>query len=96
MPITVKSSYAEDETLIFEYIYQFPHLIMPDRDVAEKIIINFLERKELHDNSADALYLDAQSANHKVSSFVPYAYRMQYNPTRIDQGVLSMYGKRER
>lgn len=93
MPITVKPSYTGDNTLIFQYTYQFPHLIMPDRDVAEKIIINFLERKENHDDLADELLSNAASANHATSSFVPYAYSMQNNTTRIDQGVLSIYGK---
>ena len=44
VPITTETESAEDGTIIFKYSYQNISLILPDPDVADKIIIDFLNR----------------------------------------------------
>lgn len=93
VPITTEYGYAEDESTVFSYAYQTMHLIHPDRDVADKIIIDFLSRVENTRSAADQLFDFAKSKNLSATGFTPYFYQVHYNPTRIDQGVLSLHGQ---
>lgn len=93
MPITCESSTAEDGTPIFSFEYQSMHLIHPDRDVASKIILDYVGRIENIRPEAQQLLEGAKNADYTSAGFVPYTYRTQYNATRIDQGVLSLYGQ---
>lgn len=92
VPVTTEYGYADDEAVVFSYAYQTMHLIHPDRDVADKIIIDFLGRVEETRSNADQLYSFALTKDHQAESFTPYFYQIHYNPTRIDQGVLSLHG----
>ena len=91
VPITTELGQIEDETTVFSYAYQTMHLIHPDRDVADKIIIDFLRRVEETRSDADQLY-DFAKTKASTVGFTPYFYQVHYDPTRIDQGVLSMHG----
>lgn len=93
VPITTEYGYAEDESTVFSYAYQTMHLIHPDKDVADKIIIDFLKRVESTRSDADQLYAFTKSKDTSASGFTPYCYQVHYNPTRIDQGVLSLHGQ---
>lgn len=94
MPVTTENGTAEDGTAYFSYSYQSMQLSVPDRDVADKIILDFLSRVDSTRAEAERIHDLAQSAyNTGSSAFRPYAYQVQYNPVRIDQGVLSLYGQ---
>ena len=93
VPVTTEYGYAEDESIIFSYTYQTMYLIHPDRDVADKIIIDFLSRVEGTRSDAEQLYDFAKTKNSSAAGFTPYFYQVHYNPTRIDQGVLSLHGQ---
>lgn len=93
MPIIIESFSAEDDTPVFSFEYQSMHLIHPDRDVAKKIISDYDGRVENILPEAQQLQEAAKNADHTSAGFVPYIYRTQYNTTRIDQGVLSLYGQ---
>ena len=93
MPIISESFSAEDGTPIFSFEYQSMHLIHPDRDVAQKVISDYDSRVENILPEAQQLQEGAEKADHTSAGFVPYIYRTQYNATRIDQGVLSLYGQ---
>ena len=90
MPITTETYQNADGQTIFTYSYQSMHLIIPDRDVADKIIIDFLSRIETSHEDADDLHRYAQEA---IIGEHPFSYQIQYNTKRIDQGVLSLYGQ---
>lgn len=92
VPVTAEYDSAEDETVIFSYKYQTMHLIHPDRDVADKIIIDFLGRIEDTRAGAEELYDAVKSKDHTSAVFEPSSYQVHYNPMRIDQGVLSLHG----
>ena len=92
VPITTEYGAAEDETVLFSYSYQSMHLIHPDRDVADKIIIDFLGRVEETRVNAQLLFDAVKEKDHTSAGFEPCAYQVHYNPMRIDQGVLSLHG----
>lgn len=90
MPITTEVVKNDSGNIIFTYAYQTMHLIIPDSAVADKIIIDFSSR--VYSTREDAHQLnDAATSNENLTA--PYSYQIQYNPCRIDQGVLSLYGQ---
>lgn len=93
MPVTTEYGYDENGDAIFSYSYQTLHLILPDREVADKVIIDFLNRVEQTREDAQQLHNHASNQAHSSAVTEPYTYQVQYNTTRIDQGVLSMFGQ---
>ncbi len=94
MPITTEADLAEDGTEYFHYSYQTMNLTVPDREVADKVIIDFLSRVESTREDAGRIHDLAQAAyTARTPRFQPYFYQIQYNPARIDQGVLSLFGQ---
>lgn len=94
MPITTQCGTAEDGTEYFYYSYQSMQLTVPDWDVADKVILDFLNRVDGTRTEAQRIHDLAQEAYGAGSAvFQPYSYQVQYNPVRIDQGVLSLYGQ---
>ena len=92
LPVTVENYYSENMDLTYSYSYQTIYLLFQDRDVADKIIMDFTDRIEKTrtvSNEIRAL-ADASYKNNELVS--PYSYEIQYNVTRIDQGVLSLFG----
>lgn len=90
MPITTEYGYDADGNEIFSYSYPAMHLILPDREVADKVIIDFLNRVEQTRVDAQQLHDHAKTES---SVTEPYTYQVHYNTTRIDQGVLSLFGQ---
>ena len=92
VPTTTESLIADNGTVIFEYTYQNMSLTLQDPDVADKIIIDFLNRidktRELAQTTADS----AKYAYDGSENWIPFLYHVVYSPTRIDQGVLSLFG----
>lgn len=89
MPITVETTHNKDGNTVFTYAYQSMHLIIPDSAVADKIIIDFLNRVESTQDDANQL---KEAALRGESTYPPYSYQIIYSTTRIDQGILSLYG----
>lgn len=92
LPITVESFYADDSTLICNYSYQTISPVLQDRDVSDKIIMDFTDRIEKTRIDADNVRNIAESLYQPGSDFTPLSYEIQYDVTRIDQGVLSLFG----
>lgn len=92
MPVIQEDTAAEDGTVIFSYIYQDVSLIAPDAAAAEKVVLNLLHQidggqshaREIADWAAE--YYDSGSA------WYPYFYQLLYNPMRVDEKVLSLFG----
>ena len=92
VPYVTESSTADDGTVLFNYTYQNMSLTLPDPDVANKVIIDFLNRIDKTRTNAETLNSNAY-ANYKNSTqWTPYLFQILYNPTRIDHGVLSLFG----
>ena len=92
LPVTTETYHAEDNTPIFTYTYQTIYSELPDRDVSDKIIMDFTNRiEQTRATSADIL-AEAEEYHSTSPVFSPFSYEIQYDVTRIDQGVLSLFG----
>lgn len=92
VPASTERYTSEDGTELFTYTAQHMQLLLPDEEIADKVILDFLNR-------IDAARLDAESVMHAAQSdydpsatWHPYFYQILYSPTRIDHNVLSLFG----
>ncbi len=90
LPITTENYYSEEQQLIYSYTYQTMYAVCQDRDVSDKIIMNFTDRIEKTRKTSNDILSSAEASFTPDST--PYSYEIQYNVTRIDQGVLSLFG----
>ena len=90
LPISIETIHpVEESDAQYQLTYQTMHLILPDRDVADKVIIDFMQRIEEAKSDAAELMISLEDTQ---QSDADWSYRILYDPTRIDQGVLSLYG----
>lgn len=92
LPITTDTFQTENGTLLFSYSYQTMYTDMPDRDVEDKIIMDFTERIEKTRIESAAVLADAEMAYANNPAFSAFSYEIQYDIMRIDQGVMSLFG----
>jgi len=92
VPVTHDALYADDGTLLFDYAYQTMYLTVPDPSVADAIIPDFLNRVDATWETADSLSAAAQADYTGSNDWIPYLCSVLYNPARIDQNVLSLFG----
>ncbi len=92
LPLTTQTVYAEDGTPLFSHTYPDVSLILEDPQVAEKIVLDLLNRIDSAVPAADALRADAESEYSGQENWMPYQYRVAYRPSRLDKAVLSLYG----
>jgi hypothetical protein len=92
LPVTTESLKSGDSTDIFNYTFQNISLIAQDPDVADLVIIDFLNRVDATRLTADRICSLAQSAYSGQSNWSAYLCMISYNPVRIDPGVLSLFG----
>ncbi len=90
LPITTENYYSEEQELIYSYTYQTMYSVCQDRDVSDKIIMDFTDRLEKTRTTSNDI-LSSAEANFSPEND-PYSYEIQYNITRIDQGILSLFG----
>lgn len=92
VPTVSENTLAEDGTIIFSYTYQDMMLTVPDPEVANKVIIDFLSRKETAALAAEKIRQSAEANFDSSADWTPYLYNITYSPMRMDQGVLSLFG----
>ena len=92
VPATSDVTQAQDGTTLFTYTAQHMQLILPDAEVADKIVLDFLNRVDAAREDATNVLLQAQADYPGSEDWQPYFYQILYSPTRIDRGVLSLFG----
>ena len=92
VPAVTENVTAEDGAVIFQYTYQHISLVLHKPEIADKVIIDFLNRIDQTKASADATAKIAQAAYTGSDKWVPYLYHIVYSPMRIDHNVLSFLG----
>lgn len=92
VPIHHEESLSDDGSLLFTYSYQDFSLILEDPHVAETVTLDFLNRVDYSNSIAPSIHDAAQTAYTGQSDWTPYFYSIIYEPVRLDQGVLSLYG----
>lgn len=88
LPMTEQTLTAQDGTELFTYQEQSMSLVLPDPDVADKIIIDFFTRQDGYRQAAEDIKAMAET---KESEYA-YFYSALYSPARIDMNVLSLTG----
>lgn len=92
VPALTETYQMEDDTELFSYTAQHMQLILPNEDVADNIVLDFLNRIDMTVQNADSILAAAQFDYDPSNEWFPYFYRIVYSPTRIDHGVLSLFG----
>ena len=94
VPALSEQFILENGTTLFTYTAQHMELILPDEEVADRVILDFLNRVDKARSDSESVLLAAKNAYQPDSSWTPYFYQIIYSPTRIDHGVLSLFGTR--
>lgn len=92
VPITTETETAQDGTSIFNYTYQNISLTVPDPGVADKVIVDFLNRVDQFSGQAETIRTAAKADYRPGESWNPYLCQIIYEPVRIDNSVLSLFG----
>lgn len=91
-PIVTKEHRAKDGSLLFTYTSQDISLILEDPQVADAVVIDFLNLIDYENSPAKNILADAESDYSGQSDWVPYSFRTVFSPMRFDAGILSLYG----
>ncbi len=92
VPAVTQNTTEKNGTILFQYTYQNMSLVLDKPQVADKIIVDFLNRVDKTATPAKDIEDMAKSAYQNVGNWVPYLYHITYSPTRIDHKVLSFFG----
>lgn len=93
LPVVTESEIASDGTVIFTNTYQDIALTVPDPDVAEKVIVDFLNRVEKNSDAKSVRDSAVRAYQDSPSSWSAFASKVIYKPMRIDLGILSLSGE---
>lgn len=77
---------------IYSYTAQHMQLIHPNASVADKVVLDFLNRVDAARIDAESILAAAKNDYTDDDTWHPYSYQVIYSPSRIDYGVLSMFG----
>ncbi len=92
LPIVTETEYAQDGTIIFVQTYQNISAVLPDPNVGDAIILDYLNRIDNTKDTAQSI-LDAATKDYTPSpSWQPYTSQILYQPMRVDRGVISLFG----
>ena len=92
VPASTERYIAEDGTELFAYTAQHMELLLPNEEVADKVILDFLNRVDEGRLDAEGIMHAAQADYDPTANWYPYFYQTLYSPTRIDHSVLSLFG----
>ena len=92
VPAATERFIHEDGTELFSYTSQHMQFVFPDAEVADKVILDFLNRVDASRTDADSILSSAQNDYTDADTWFPYFYQIIYSPMRIDHGVLSLFG----
>lgn len=94
VPSETEYLHHEDGTVLFEYAYQHIQLQIADQNISDKIVLDFLARVDATRENADIIAQQARENYDGNAGWLPYQYHIYYSPTRLDQGIISLFGTR--
>lgn len=92
MPIVTQNYTADNGDILVQHTYQNLELIVPDQDVADAIIIDYLNRTDKAHASAESLYAEILDRDNPDDRNAPYLSQITFQPTRLDQSIFSLLG----
>lgn len=94
VPAVTERFLLEDGTELYSYTAQHMQLILPDAHIADRVILDFLNRVDAARKDAESVLIAAQNDYLPDIKWFPYFYQILYSPTRIDHDILSLFGTR--
>jgi len=91
-PLVSEEYRAADGSLVFTYTYQDISLILEDPQIADAVVIDYLNLIDYENSSAKHTLSDAKEAYTGGTDWIPYSFSMLFSPVRFDAGILSLYG----
>lgn len=92
LPLIVENHQSESGDEIAYYTHQDISITLPDADVAQAVTLDLLNRIDKTRASADAVFDSADADFSGQDSWYPYSYAITYQPMRLDENVLSLFG----
>ena len=92
LPVQTEQYYAEDGTLLVSSHIQAMELTIQEPQIANRVIVDFLNRVDPVSQNVEGLYRTAQQNYNPDVPWTPYLSQLIYTPTRLDPGVLSLFG----
>lgn len=89
---TTEAEILPDGTVLFEYNYPTIHLALPDGEMAETVMLDFLNRIDATGAQAQQVKEAAEEFYTGKAGWNTYFYNLTFSPMRIDAGLLSLYG----
>ena len=83
---------AEEGTELFTYTSQHMQFLFPDAEIADRVILDFLNRVDSAGEDVQSVLQAAHDDYTGDTPWFPYFYQILYSPTRIDHSVLSLFG----
>ena len=93
LPLSTQNFTADNGENILTVTTPNIEIILPDQDIADAIIIDYLNRTDRHAAAIDTLYDTAKTAYASRLLVNNYLYRVTYSPERIDCSILSLFGQ---
>ena len=91
LPLTTEHVTSGEET-VFYYTYQNIFLNVQDQQVADAIILDYLNRLSINHSTSESLSKDALGSFTNSKNWNPHFFESIFSPTRTDPGVLSLFG----
>ncbi len=94
LPPLMATETAEDGTTLLNVATQNISLVLPAPEVADQIILDFLNRMDALTQQTQSTLESAKQAYKTAAAWNPYLLQLQLAPMRLDSGVLSLYGSK--
>lgn len=92
VPVTADKYLTEDSTLIFTHTYQNMEFLIENPVIAEKVTQDFQNRQAFEQSPAWDILEAAKADYAGQSDWIPYLFSIVYNPVRLDENILSLFG----
>lgn len=93
LPVVTDEHKSDEDAVLLRSVYQNMELTVPDPEVADEVIIDFLNRIDPMTSESEALLAQAKDAYTPGAEFTPYLSQIIFTPERLDQGILSLMGE---
>ena len=90
LPIITENETGSDGAVIFTHTYQNLSLTLPEPEIADKVILDFLNRSDTTQAAKDIK--DAAITDHQSNEIPLYHCSLLYTPMRLDGSILSLLG----
>lgn len=95
MPL-IKDQLIENDDVLFEHVYQDIDIIMPEPEIAERIVLDYLNRTDLAESAEQISQWAESDYKDFPENWETYQCQAIYEPMRFDAAILSLYGNHTR